>query len=214
MRKNNNDRCSRWRRRKKKNRYEIRNELLAKHQRLNLEELYGPGERKRLEVLKKDLLALGTIPKDPAGIIRFNVKFLDVLSKFQDQGYINYQPIAKKDEMETLNLLILKSGRQEPNSKRWNHSKKGEKVTIHNVFYGDIFGLPFKPASYWLAQPKSYKVTIDFHTALAIDKNSDTSIVSTKTQWVTEAIVKAGVERFNINNYNVALTAINSLLAA
>lgn len=213
MRENNKNRCSGWRKRKT-NRYEIRNERLAKHQRLNLEAMYGPDERKRLEILKKDLLALGTIPKDPAGIIRFNVKFLDVISQFQDQGYINYQPIAKRNEMETLNRIILSSGRQKPGSKRWNRSKKGEKVTIHNVYYGDVYGFPAMPASYWLSQPKSRKVTIDFHTAVAVDKNSESSIVSTKTQWVTEAIVQAGIQRFTINNYNVALEAINSLLAA
>lgn len=213
MRRKNNNRRSGWRK-KKTNRYEIRNERLAKHQRLNLEAMYGPDERKRLEILKKDLLSLGTIPKDPAGIIRFNVKFLDVMSRFQDQGYINYQPIAKRNEMETLNKIIFSSGRQKPDTKRWNRSKKGEKVTIHNVFYGDVYGFPAKPASYWLSQPKSHKVTIDFHTALAVDANSEHSIVSTKTQWVTEAIVQAGIQKFTINNYNVALAAINSLLAA
>lgn len=208
--KHNQSRRSRWK--EKNNRFRIRNERLAKHHRLTLEAMYGPAERKRLEILRKDLLALGKIPKDAAGILRFNVKFLDVMSKFQDNGYISYQPISKKYEMDTLNQIILACGRKQDNT-GWNRSKKCEKVTIHNVYYGDIYGFSAKPASYWLSRPKSQMVTINSHTALAVDFNSDSSIVSTKTQWITEAIVEAGIDRFTVNNYTLTLDIIEDLLA-
>lgn len=171
-----------------------------------------PSETRRLACLQKDLLKLGDFPYgDPKKIILYNVNFFDIISRFQDDGYLKYQPRDKESIAKLFNLVIRQSGRQKDGMK-WNMTKKGEKVTTQNVFYGGVFGLPLKPALYWLSLPKSKKIVIDFHSAIAIDiKNSP--VVDTKEMWQTEALVNSEIVRFTSNNSKVILDCLDKLLS-
>lgn len=170
-----------------------------------------PAEMKRLTRLKKALLKLGDLPKnDSKKIILYNVNFFDIISRFQDEGYLYYQPSKKKSISDRFNLYIRETGRQEAPQK-WNLTKKGEKVTTQNVIYGGVFGLPMKPASYWLYLPKSQKIILDFRTALAVDfQNSH--VMKTEKMWITDALIKATVLPFTKKNLKDILKLIEDLL--
>lgn len=171
-----------------------------------------PKERKRIIKLQKELKKLGDFPSgDPKKIITYTVGFLDLVSRFQDEGYLQYQPQEKAETQNTFNLVIKNSGRQDSPSK-WNYTKKGETVTTQNVLFGGVLGLPIKPASYWISRPKSKKITIDYRSKLALNSKKS-PIVKTKTIWETQAIVEAGVERFSQNNSEVLMRCIKSLLS-
>lgn len=168
-------------------------------------------ERKRLIKLKKDLKSLGKFPEgDARQIILYSIGFLDAVSKFQDDGYLKYQPKEKKEIMERFNLAILKSGRQD-SPKKWNFTKKGETVTKYNVTFGGIYGLPIQPASYWLSLPKNRKITLDFHSRVALDP-ANSPIMYSKTLWITEALVTSGIEQFTKKNSQAILNCLEKLL--
>ena len=173
-----------------------------------------PKERKRIIKLQKELKKLGDFPSgDPKKIITYTVGFLDLVSRFQDDGYLQYQPQEKVETQKTFNLVIKNSGRQDSPNK-WNYTKKGETVTTQNVLLGGILGLPIKPASYWISRPKNKKVTIDYRSKIAQNpKDKSNHIVDTRTIWETQAIVEAGVERFSQNNAEVLMRCIKSLLS-
>lgn len=173
-----------------------------------------PKERKRIIKLQKELRKLGEFPTgNPKKIITYTVGFLDLVSRFEDEGYLQYQPIEKAEAQKTFNSVIKNSGRQDSPSK-WNYTKKGEAVTTQNVLFGGVLGLPIKPASYWISRPKSKKITIDYRSKLAINaKDKNNPIVDTKTIWETQALVEAGIERFSKNNAKVLMRSIKSLLS-
>ncbi len=173
-----------------------------------------PKERKRIIKLQKELKKLGDFPSgDPKKIITYTVGFLDLVSRFQDEGYLQYQPIEKAEAQKTFNSVIKNSGRQDSPNK-WNYTKKGEAITIHNILFGGILGLPIKPASYWLNLPKSKKVTIDYRSKLAINaKDKNSPIVDTKTMWETQALVENSLENFSHNNSDILKRCIKSLLS-
>ena len=57
-----------------------------------------PKERKRIIKLQKELKKLGDFPSgDPKKIITYTVGFLDLVSRFQDEGYLQYQPQEKAE---------------------------------------------------------------------------------------------------------------------
>lgn len=173
-----------------------------------------PKEKKRIIQLQKNLKKLGDFPTgDPKKIILYSIGFLNLVSQFQDAGYLKYQPKEKLKIQELFNEVIQKSGRQNSPNK-WNYTKKGEEVTIHNVVLGGILGLPIKPASYWISRPKNKKITIDYRSKLAINsKNPNTPIVNTKTIWETQALVEAGIERHTQNNSEILMGCIKNLLS-
>ncbi len=171
-----------------------------------------PQETKRLLALQKSLRKLGTFPEtDSKKIILFHINFLDIVSSFQDDGYLKYQPQKKRKIAELFNFAIQRSGRQNA-SPKWNVTKKGEKVTKRNVVYGGVFGLPIKPAIYWLSLPKNKTVTLDYHHLLEVDKKNS-PIIKTEKVWQTDAIVNAGIRQFTENNLKVILNCIDRLLA-
>lgn len=173
-----------------------------------------PKERKRIIKLQKELRKLGEFPTgNPKKIILYTVGFLDLVSQFQDEGYLQYQPQEKVETQKAFNLVIKNSGRQDSPNK-WNYTKKGETVTTQNVLLGGVLGLPIKPASYWISRPKNKKVTIDYRSKIAQNpKDKSNPIVDTRTIWETQAIVEAGVERFSQNNAEVLMRCIKSLLS-
>lgn len=170
-----------------------------------------PKEIARVIRLEKELQKLGDFPSgNIKKIILYNVSFLNIVSQFQDNGYLKHQPKAMDDTQQLFNTTIKMSGRQDDPYK-WNYTKKGEKVTTLNVFYGGVFGLPIKPASYWLSLPRTQKIGIDYHSKVAANL-SNSPVIAQKTLWQTQAIVEAGVEKFTENNSQVLMRCVNKLL--
>ena len=191
--------------------YSIRNARIANIVRQKNIALNSPNEFKRLKNLFNDLVKLGNFPaNDARGVIRYSVKFFDILSFFQDDGYVQYLPDDLAEYVDTINEVIKNCGRF-PGQPRWNPTNTGEKVTIDNMILGGIFSLPIKPARYWLNCSKSYTLTIDYHcpaipksklpTKMTLaqlsalikdDKPVSADVVKSKKVWATDALVFYG----------------------
>lgn len=193
------------------NMYRIRDARIANIVRLKNIELNSPNEFKRLKKLFNDLVKLGNFPaNDARGVIRYSVKFFDIISSFQDDGYVQYLPDNMAEYADSINTVIENCGRF-PGQPRWNPTSFGEKVTIDNLVLGGVFNLPIKPARYWLNCSKSYTLTIDYHcpaipksklptkmtlaqlsTLIKDDKPVSADVVKSKKMWATEALVFYG----------------------
>lgn len=191
--------------------YSIRNARIANIVRQKNIALNSPNEFKRLKNLFNDLVKLGNFPaNDARGVIRYSVKFFDILSFFQDDGYVQYLPDDLAEYVDTINEVIKNCGRF-PGQPRWNPTNTGEKVTIDNMILGGIFSLPIKPARYWLNCSKSYTLTIDYHcpaipksklpTKMTLaqlsalikdDKPVSADVVKSEKVWATDALVFYG----------------------
>ena len=191
--------------------YSIRNARIANIVRQKNIALNSPNEFKRLKNLFNDLVKLGNFPaNDARGVIRYSVKFFDIISFFQDDGYVQYLPDDLAEYVDTINEVIKNCGRF-PGQPRWNPTNTGEKVTIDNMILGGVFSLPIKPARYWLNCSKSYTLTIDYHcpaipksklpTKMTLaqlsalikdDKPVSADVVKSKKVWATDALVFYG----------------------
>lgn len=191
--------------------YSIRNARIANIVRQKNIALNSPNEFKRLKNLFNDLVKLGNFPaNDARGVIRYSVKFFDILSFFQDDGYVQYLPDDLAEYVDTINEVIKNCGRF-PGQPRWNPTNTGEKVTIDNMILGGIFSLPIKPARYWLNCSKSYTLTIDYHcpaipksklpTKMTLaqlsalikdDKPVSADVVKSEKVWAADALVFYG----------------------
>lgn len=191
--------------------YSIRNARIANIVRQKNIALNSPNEFKRLKNLFNDLVKLGNFPaNDARGVIRYSVKFFDIISFFQDNGYVQYLPDDLAEYVNTINEVIENCGRF-PGQPRWNPTNTGEKVTIDNMILGGVFSLPIKPARYWLNCSKSYTLTIDYHcpaipksklpTKMTLaqlsalikdDKPVSADVVKSEKVWTTDALVFYG----------------------
>lgn len=191
--------------------YSIRNARIANIVRQKNIALNSPNEFKRLKNLFNDLVKLGNFPaNDASGVIRYSVKFFDIISFFQDNGYVQYLPDDLAEYVNTINEVIENCGRF-PGQPRWNPTNTGEKVTIDNMILGGVFSLPIKPARYWLNCSKSYTLTIDYHcpaipksklpTKMTLaqlsalikdDKPVSADVVKSEKVWATDALVFYG----------------------
>ena len=125
--------------------------------------LHAPEETARIKQLLNDLTKLGEFPKDSKSIIQFTVRFFNIISFFQDDGLIQYQPNSVADLVEVANKVITVCGRQ-PTKTSWNQSNRGEKVTLDNVMLGAVWGLPIKPARFWISCSKKNTIILDYHS--------------------------------------------------
>lgn len=137
-------------------------------------------ERQRIISLREELNSLGEIPKDSVSAFKYAVNFFNIVSSFQDEGLIKNAPEEILKEQEALNKHIENAGRCEYGI---NRTKCGEKVTLDNTYWGNIFGLyTFSGEDWiknesvyrgfskqWLKNPKGYeenpfsrKVVVDF----------------------------------------------------
>lgn len=191
--------------------YNIRNARIANIVRQKNIALNSPNEFKRLKNLFNDLVKLGNFPaNDARGVIRYSVKFFDIISSFQDAGYVQYLPDEMAEYTDSINTVIKNCGRF-PGQPRWNPTNTGEKVTIDNMILGGVFSLPIKPARYWLNCSKSYTLTIDYHcpaipksklpTKMTLaqlsalikdDKPVSADVVKSEKVWATDALVFYG----------------------
>lgn len=104
-----------------------------------------------LEDLKKDLQKLGPIPSGKE-IYNYGVKFFNIIASFQDNNAIDIEMFKDSTEdAETLAKHVSNAGRQEYG---WVRAQRGEPVTLHNLYLGNVYGLWTKTAAFWQEQPE------------------------------------------------------------
>lgn len=102
-----------------------------------------------LQKLKKDLQALGPIPSGDS-VYDYGVRFFNIIASFQDKYAVETEMFKDtSDETRTLATHIHNAGRQEYG---WVRAERGQPVTLHNLYLGNIYGLFTKTAAYWREQ--------------------------------------------------------------
>lgn len=104
-----------------------------------------------LEKMKKDLQKLGPIPEGIA-VYDYGVKFFNIIATFQDNNAMDIELFKNTtQDAQSLAAHIGNAGRQEFGFVR---AQRGEPVSLHNLWLGDVYGLFTKPAAYWREQPE------------------------------------------------------------
>ena len=107
--------------------------------------------------LNKDLQKLGPIPKGKE-VYDYGVKFFNIIASFQDANAVDFELFKEKTEdAKILATHIRNAGRQEYG---WVRAPRGEEVTLHNLYLGDIAGLWTNTAAFWKEQPEKDVQTI------------------------------------------------------
>ena len=95
-------------------------------------------EVERIKELKKRLDSLGDFPSYYKDTYPYAVDFFNIVSLFQDEGYISNAPKKLKDVQKEFNKCIKNSGRDKYGI---NRTSPGEKVTLDNTYWGNIYGI-------------------------------------------------------------------------
>ena len=105
---------------------------------------------RRVDSLRSNLEALGDIPSEPKASLEYLVRFCNTVSVFQDDGnvYLNDKKLSFR-----LNCAIRKAGR---NPFGINKSKKGEEVTLDDIWIGNVGGQFVHKASWWIQSNDTY----------------------------------------------------------
>ena len=230
-------RANKWNKRKQESKYEHQKTQMTKLVRLNQIEAYSGDERARIRTLLNDLTKLGKFPSDSKAIIQFTVKFFNIVSFFQDDGLIQYQPDSVAEFVDVANKVITVCGRRD-DKKSWNQSEHGQKVTLDNVMLGAVWGLPIKPARFWVSCSKKLTIILDYHSPVFAQapmvKHSQMTateaiqqmkserqqpprdVYRSETVWVTDAVVlhsSYGLLKIMKPNYEVLMEALQHILA-
>ncbi len=101
--------------------------------------------------LRTNLIELGEIPYG-MDIYDYSVKFFDIVAKFQDANIVSddVRKSFKNDEFNIVMKHVANSGR---NQYGWVRAERGQKVTLDNLYLGDIAGIWTFPASKFKAMP-------------------------------------------------------------
>ena len=110
-------------------------------------------EQERIKALYEALKGLGGIPLNSQEIFGYAAKFFDIVSAFQDNGYIFSAPEKVREEANILNTHITHAGRS---SYGINRTKCGETVTLDNTYWGGVFGLFTFTGREWARCPSAY----------------------------------------------------------
>lgn len=175
-----------------------------------------------LPKMKGELEDLGEIPADSVEVIRYVIKFMDIVSRYQDSfenGRINFELPSKKEVIEKFNYNVYIAGRHLPSDKKkvvgigevhfWNQSFYKEPVSENNVFFGQDLSLMEMPASYWINLPKTKKNKICLRIIIKGCFGKSTSKL-----WATDAIVKFGKVRSRcISIRNNLLECIDDIIS-
>ncbi len=103
-----------------------------------------------LEDMRSALQSLGPIPNDMR-IYDYAVHFFNIIAQFQDKYSVTEAMF--KDSKENASVLakhISNAGRDQYG---WVRAKKGEPVTLNNLYLGNIAGLWTKPAATFKEMP-------------------------------------------------------------
>lgn len=108
----------------------------------------------QLEQMQKELSKLGPVPNGKE-IYDYAVKFFNIIVKFQDNFALNVDMFPKTvKSADTLRLHITNAGRNEYG---WVRAKRGEPVTLHNLYLGNVYGI-------WTGTAASFKESSDKDT--------------------------------------------------
>lgn len=108
----------------------------------------------QLEQMQKELSKLGPVPNGKE-IYDYAVKFFNIIAKFQDNFALNIDMFPKTvKSAETLRMHIINAGRDEYG---WVRAKRGEPVTLHNLYLGNVYGI-------WTGTAASFKESSDKDT--------------------------------------------------
>lgn len=99
-----------------------------------------------MEKLKKDLQKLGPIPQGKE-VYDYGVQFFNIIASFQDANAVDFELFKERTE-DAKNLAehIRNAGRQEYG---WVRAPRGEEVTLHNLYLGNVYGLWTRTAAFW-----------------------------------------------------------------
>lgn len=101
-------------------------------------------EKRDVEAFGEKLRSLGE-PQSADDIFEYLIEYFQICSDFQDEfGAIHHSPDYQT--MCEFNRILQNSGREKYG---WNRTKKGEAVTLDNVYLGNIFGLFTHSARTW-----------------------------------------------------------------
>ena len=104
-------------------------------------------ERERISKLKCEIESLGEFPAYYKDAFQYAIDFFNIISSFQDDGYIYNAPIKLEDAQNEFNKHIKDAGRNEFG---FNRTKPGEKVTLENTYWGNIYGISTFSAAHLL----------------------------------------------------------------
>lgn len=115
----------------------------------NLSKLFGfnsewENEKHCLDAFASDLRELGD-PTSVTDLYQYLVDFFNICSDFQDK-FRRVRHCPNQDLMVAFNRTLENSGRCRYGM---NRTREGEKVTLDNVYLGDVFGLFTHTARTW-----------------------------------------------------------------
>ena len=104
-----------------------------------------------LYTLKKDLQKLGPIPNGK-DVYDYGVKFFNIIASFQDNNTVDIDFFKNTtEEAQILAKHINNAGRNEYG---WVRAQRGEPVTLHNLYLGNVYGLWTNTAAFWKERPE------------------------------------------------------------
>lgn len=103
-----------------------------------------------LQDLRSSLKALGSIPNDMR-IYDYAIHFFNIIATFNDKYSVSKNTFKRESEKAT--LLAKHLGNAGRCSYGWVRSKKGEEVTLDNLYLGNVYGIWTKPARVFKDMP-------------------------------------------------------------
>ena len=99
-----------------------------------------------LRKMQKELNDLGPIPRGKE-VYDYAVKFFNIIVSFQDKFALNKDMFPKTiKSADILAKHIRNAGRQQSG---WVRAQRGEKVTLHNLYLGDVYGIWTNTAAFF-----------------------------------------------------------------
>lgn len=97
-----------------------------------------------LEDMRKSLQSLGPIPND-IGIYDYAVHFFNIVAMFQDK--YSLQDLSGKNPVAGMDDLAAHMANAGRDKYGWVRAKKGEPVTLNNLYLGNFAGIWTAPAA-------------------------------------------------------------------
>ncbi len=104
-----------------------------------------------LDKLKKDLQKLGPIPNGK-DVYDYGVKFFNIIASFQDNNTVDIDFF--KDTTEEAQILAKHINNAGRDKYGWVRARRGEPVTLDNLYLGDVYGLWTNTAAFWKERPE------------------------------------------------------------
>lgn len=103
-----------------------------------------------LQTMREQLVKLGETPRGTA-VYDYAVKFFNIIVDFQDSFVLGDKFPKSQDAEKALATHIRNAGR---NQYGWVRAEEGKRVTLNNLYLGDISGI-------WTSTAAKFKVSTD-----------------------------------------------------